>query len=104
MGQDAVDGTAEHYRDNRYTPQRRRPGMDTEPEDATDQTLDVREVDGEPFGVISSALDRLDDGETLLLINGFEPEPLYGVLDRRGFAHEASRVDDGEWHVRIEPE
>lgn len=66
------------------------------------RTLDVREVDGEPFGEITSSLDALADGETLLLINGFEPEPLYDVLERRGFAYEPTRVDSEEWHVRIE--
>ncbi|WP_423751159.1 DUF2249 domain-containing protein [Salinirarus marinus] len=63
--------------------------------------LDAREVDGEPFDAIMEALDDLADGETLRLINGFEPEPLYTVLDQRGFTYEASRVE-GEWHVAIE--
>ena len=65
------------------------------------RTLDTAEIDGEPFGHIVDALEELDESETLLLINSFEPEPLYGVLDRRGFAHETERVDD-EWHVWIE--
>lgn len=66
------------------------------------RTLDVRTVDGEPFGPISDALDDLDPGETLLLVNSFEPVPLYAVLERRGFAHETTQVADDEWHVRIE--
>ena len=65
------------------------------------ETLDAREVDGEPFGDIMSALADLDDGETLRLINSFEPEPLYGVLAERGFDHETERVADDEWHVLI---
>lgn len=67
-----------------------------------DQTLDVRDVDGEPFDNIMSALAALDDAETLDLVNSFEPEPLYPVLDQRGFSHEAEQIEEDEWHVRIE--
>ena len=50
-----------------------------------DRRLDVREVDGEPFGDIAAALEDLTDDESFLLINSFEPEPLYDVLEARGF-------------------
>jgi len=63
--------------------------------------LDAREIDGEPFGDIMSSLDDLEEGETLLLINSFEPKPLYQVLERRGFKHETKKISDGEWHVSI---
>lgn len=66
------------------------------------ETLDARELDGEPFSDIMAALDRLGDGETLVLINSFEPEPLYAVLERRGFSHETEQVAEDEWRVRIE--
>lgn len=66
-----------------------------------DETLDVREIDGEPFGAIMQALEGLDGGETLLLINNFEPEPLYNVLEQRGFAYESDQIADDEWHVEI---
>ncbi|WP_248515124.1 DUF2249 domain-containing protein [Salinarchaeum laminariae] len=69
-------------------------------QDVSDR-LDAREIDGEPFGTITAALDDLAPGESLLLINTFEPVPLYGVLDERGFAHDATRVDEEEWHVEI---
>lgn len=65
------------------------------------QELDVRAVEGEPFGDIMSALNRLEDGETLRLINSFEPVPLYDVLDERGFDHESRQVDDGVWYIEI---
>lgn len=68
----------------------------------TDTVLDVRDRDDPPFPVISDALDDLGPDESLLLINGFEPEPLYDVLDDRGFDRETERVDDDEWHVTIE--
>jgi len=53
--------------------------------DADDGTreLDVREIDGEPFDDITAALDSLPVGETLVLVNSSEPEPLYDVLERR---------------------
>lgn len=73
-------------------------------EEATEPTtLDAREVEGEPFDAISDALDDLDDGETLLLVNSFEPRPLYSVLEERGFDYDTEQVDD-EWHVHTRAE
>jgi uncharacterized protein (DUF2249 family) len=63
--------------------------------------LDAREIDGEPFGAITGALEDLGADETLLLINSFEPVPLYDVLEQRGFEHETEQVDEDEWHVEI---
>jgi uncharacterized protein (DUF2249 family) len=65
------------------------------------RTLDARETDGEPFGAIVDALEDLPEGETLVLVNSFEPEPLYGVLTDRGFDHETEQVDDEEVRVFI---
>jgi len=70
--------------------------------DAT-RELDVREIDGEPFSDIVAELEALPDNETLVLVNSFEPEPLYVVLERRGFDHETTQVDDDEWRVTISP-
>jgi uncharacterized protein (DUF2249 family) len=67
-----------------------------------DRVLDAREIDGEPFGDIMGAVDDLDAGESLLLINSFEPVPLYDVLSNRGFEHKTTQLDD-EWHVEITP-
>lgn len=64
--------------------------------------LDVRDIDGEPFGDITDALDALPEGEQLVLVNSFEPAPLYGVLEQRGFTYETTRVADDEWRVTIE--
>lgn len=66
-----------------------------------DVRLDARKIDGEPFGDIMTALEQLDADETLLLINSFEPDPLYAVLEARGFTHETDAVDDEEYHIRI---
>lgn len=66
------------------------------------RTLDVRDIDGEPFGEIMAALDELDDDETLQLVSGFEPKPLYEVVTDRGFDYETEQVAPDEWHVSIE--
>lgn len=66
-----------------------------------DRTLDARTLDEPPFGPIVDALDDLGADESLLLVNGFEPVPLYDVLAERGFAHETERVDEEEWHVLV---
>lgn len=77
--------------------------MSSEIADSSTKTLDVRDIDGEPFGDIMIALEGLDGEESLLLINSFEPEPLYTVLEERGFTYETSQVDTDEWHIKIEP-
>ncbi|MFC5134045.1 MULTISPECIES: DUF2249 domain-containing protein [Haloferacaceae] len=69
--------------------------------------LDVREIDGEPFGEIMAALEGLPDDGSLLLVNSFEPEPLYDVLERRGFRYETTSEESAEgdgstvWYVEI---
>lgn len=65
------------------------------------RTVDARAIDGEPFSDIMTALQELPADGTLLLINSFEPKPLYPVLERKGFDHETTRVADDEWHVEI---
>jgi uncharacterized protein (DUF2249 family) len=75
---------------------------DEEPTGTTsaDRTLDVRRID-EPFDRIVEELASLPEGGTLTLVSAFEPEPLYGVLDARGFDHEARRVGPEEWRVEV---
>lgn len=75
------------------------PRTDTTPDGPQ---LDVREIDGEPFGEIMAALDRLAPGETLTLVNSFEPEPLYGVLESRGFTYDTTDIAPDHWQVEIE--
>jgi len=67
-----------------------------------DEVLDVRKIDGQPFDPIMTALSELSEGETLLLVNSFEPEPLYEVLTERGFEYETEQRGPDHWHVRIE--
>ena len=73
--------------------------MDTT-DDGT-RLLDAREIDGEPFGDIMASLAELDPDETLVLLNSFEPEPLYAVLEERGFTHETSQEAPAEWRIEI---
>lgn len=70
----------------------------------TDRRLDVREIDGEPFGDIMAELEALPDDETLLLINSFEPEPLYQVLEERGFQYETTSDGSDVWYIEIRHE
>lgn len=67
-----------------------------------DHQLDAREIDGEPFGDIMDALNNLEPSESLLLINNFEPVPLYSVLEQRGFEHETTNPAPDEWHITIQ--
>jgi uncharacterized protein (DUF2249 family) len=68
---------------------------------SAERTLDAREIDGEPFDEIMRALESLTEDESLLLINSFEPVPLYTVLENRGFTYEPSQEAPVEWHVSI---
>ena len=69
--------------------------------ESTQRTLDVREIDGEPFGDIMAALEDLPPDESLRLVSSFEPEPLYAVLTQRGYTYETECVNTDEWHVDI---
>jgi uncharacterized protein (DUF2249 family) len=68
-----------------------------------DETLDVRTIDGEPFEQIMESLESLGQDESLLLINSFEPEPLYNVLEQRGYEYDTEQKVANEWHVEIQP-
>ena len=65
------------------------------------RVLDVRTIDEPPFDPIVEALEELSEEGTLVIVNGFEPVPLYDVFESRGFDYEATRVDDGEWRIRV---
>ena len=65
-------------------------------------TVDVREdirQGKEPFEKIMAAVSQLEPGDTLLLINSFEPLPLYRVMAQNGFSHWAERTADGAWKI-----
>jgi tRNA 2-thiouridine synthesizing protein A len=55
----------------------------------------------EPFARIMAAVQALRPDEDLLLINSFEPVPLYTVLGRQGFSHTTTQLGPEEWRVRF---
>lgn len=65
--------------------------------------LDVREYQHrgeEPFPAIMAAVANLGEpGDTLILINTFEPHPLYRALEKKGFGHSMEQI--GPEHFRI---
>jgi len=66
--------------------------------------VDVRDdirAGREPFARIMDAAGSLTDGQELRLINVFEPVPLYEAMAHRGFAHETTRLQGGDWQVRF---
>lgn len=73
---------------------------------ATPLTLDVREdlrKGGEPLPMILQAVGRLEAGQALRLLATFEPIPLYSLLGRKGFGHEAIRHGEGDWEILFAP-
>ncbi len=64
--------------------------------------LDVRPLlarGEEPFFTIMEATRNLRPEDILLVINHFEPVPLYGVMAQRGFRHRTERGPEGEFRV-----
>lgn len=68
--------------------------------------LDVRPIlrsGGEPFGQIMETVAGLQPGEGLRLLATFKPVPLFSVLGKKGFSHEARELADGDWEVLFRP-
>jgi uncharacterized protein (DUF2249 family) len=66
------------------------------------QIVDVREDirrGDEPFDRIMQAVAALEDDQELVIVNVFEPVPLYSVLAQRGFSHETTRTAEGDWRI-----
>lgn len=64
--------------------------------------LDVRDEltkGGEPFSRIMAAVAALGAGEVLHLRAPFEPVPLFGVMEKRGFGHKTEKHADDDWSV-----
>ena len=67
--------------------------------------LDVRPVlEGgvDPFEIIMAKLKSMDDGETLKIINTFEPIPLLNILKTKGYVYETERPEAGIVHTYLE--
>jgi len=64
--------------------------------------LDLRDdlrAGREPFSRIMTAVAELAPSEVLVLRTIFEPVPLFGVLAKRGFLHEAARHAADDWSI-----
>ena len=65
-------------------------------------TVDVRDdirSGREPFSKIMNATAALQADEQLLVIAPFEPVPLFGALEKKGFAHNGKATAAGDWEV-----
>lgn len=68
--------------------------------------LDVRPIladGGEPFQAIMAAVDDLAPGQGLMLLAPFRPQPLFSVMERKGFRHEVAEIEGGDFEVRFLP-
>lgn len=68
--------------------------------------LDVRPIlrdGGEPFELIMQAVNALGPDQGLRLLATFQPVPLFHMMGSRGFTHEATELDGGEWEVLFSP-
>jgi uncharacterized protein (DUF2249 family)/TusA-related sulfurtransferase len=69
--------------------------------------LDVRPLlrnGGEPFAAIMGAVNNLVPGQGLKLYATFRPEPLFRVMEVKGFSYEATPIDNGDWQVLFTPQ
>lgn len=69
--------------------------------------LDVRPLlrnGGEPFGAIMGAVGNLAPGQGLRLLATFRPEPLFKVMEAKGFSYFAKPIEGGDWEVLFSPE
>lgn len=65
-------------------------------------TLDVCDLEPpEPMERVLDALAVLEKNQRLCMLIGREPRPLYGILDRNGFAHETLLRPDHLYEIRI---
>lgn len=64
--------------------------------------LDVREdlkLKKEPFDKIMRVIKQMKEGQAFELHAPFNPIPLHKVLGRKGFEHEAEKIEKKHWKV-----
>ncbi|MFD1360183.1 DUF2249 domain-containing protein [Lentibacillus salinarum] len=65
-------------------------------------TIDNRGLEPpQPMMRTLKALDKLNSGESLAIINDRRPLFLYEELDDRGYAHETEAQEDGSFKITI---
>ena len=68
-----------------------------------DRIVDGRELEPpEPFILTMEALDEISPGQTVLLVLGREPFPLYRALQLNGYVWEITHNDDGTVEILIQ--
>lgn len=80
--------------------------MTIETQNAAPREFDVRPIlrsGGEPFQAIMEAVNALRPGQALRLLAPFRPQPLFKVMEGRGFSHEAQEIQGGDWEVLFKP-
>jgi uncharacterized protein (DUF2249 family) len=68
--------------------------------------LDVRPIladGGEPFQAIMAAVEGLAPGQGLTLFAPFRPQPLFSVMERKGFLYQVSELAGGDFEVKFLP-
>lgn len=68
--------------------------------------LDVRPIlrsGGEPFQQIMETVATLAPEQGLRLFTTFKPAPLFSILGSKGFVHEATELEGGDWEVLFRP-
>lgn len=66
--------------------------------------LDVRQILAggvDPFEAIMAKLKELNNDQSLLIINTFEPIPLLNIIKDKGFVYETKRHEDGVVYTTI---
>lgn len=64
--------------------------------------LDVREDlrnKRDPFNRIIETVNSLGPEDELVIVNIFEPVPLYDVMSRKGYVHHTEKTPEGDWKV-----
>lgn len=64
--------------------------------------LDVREdllKKLEPFQKIMDAVATVGENDLFILHTTFKPVPLFAVLKKKGFEHQAEQLDDKHWKI-----
>ena len=67
-------------------------------------TLDARPILAsgvDPFDDIMKTLKGMNDDQTLLIINTFEPIPILNILKKRGYEYETERPEPGVVHTYL---
>ena len=61
--------------------------------------MDVRNAQGNFFPALREQAAKMQIGEGLVIIQKFEPLPLYEVMDGLGFERFTKQLSENEWHV-----